>query len=206
MKKTILILFIILIVGAIAYFYYIKPQREIIKISTQNCIDKAMKPINSEIAKYSSGTYKNSEGIKEMLKTQDYEINKCLNNYNTILFSPSEVDLVRLNLTPSLNYQASGINSYLARVNSMMAEQKATQDKKKACSDMQANYDKYNECTKNEVQVNNNKFYSTGEYITSLFSFAPSSLDSKDVCLQKYNYKKYGVDLSDCMMIGIFGK
>ena len=205
MKKIITAIFTILSIGTLAYFYYIKPQREFIKASTEDCLVKAMAPINNEVMKYISNSYVTRDIFKKMLKTQNLAIDKCMDSYNTFLFSPSERKLIYLNLNSRIDNQSANINNYTKKVDSRLAEQKIAQDKKKTCGDMQKAYDSYQECTKNEIQVNNNEFYSSSEYITSLFSSKPSGVDSRDICLKKYNYKNYGVDRSDCMMIDIFG-
>lgn len=197
MKKAILLVvlcLVFLLIGLFIFFYYIKPQREYIKINTQSCINKAMSPINSETAKYYPNPYRTSEGFKEMLKVQDVEMKKCMSNYDTILFSPSEKNLVELSLNSNLEKQASDINSYTKRVEGRMAEQKQSEAKQTACRDRETVFNKYENCMEDKKNNDPNYWNTIDSFILD---------DSKNPCLKQYNYKIIDVDSFVCMMMGI---
>lgn len=193
MKKlaTILVyLFIFLAIGLFVFFYYIKPQRELIKVSTENCLSKAMSPINDEIAKYYPSSYKKVAWFNDELKTQNTKINKCLNNYETILFSSSEKNLVNLNLDLKLEKQETGINSYVKKTEEKASEQRQQQDKLNTCREKEAMFNKYNACIE-EKKINDPNYWS------ELMN------DNKNSCLKQYNYKQMQVDSFECVMMGI---
>lgn len=194
LSMTLVCLVIFLALGLLTFFYYIKPQREYIKASTQSCLNKAMSPINSEVAKYSSNTYKTAAGFNELLKTQDTEITKCLDSYNTILFSPSEKSLINLDLNLKLDKQKADISSYTKRVEERISEQKQEQNKQNSCQKRKVVFDKYEACIEDR-KVNDPNYWS------EVSSFALD--DSKNPCLKQYNYKQIQVDSFTCIMMGI---
>lgn len=194
LATTLVCLIVFLMLALLMFFYYIKPQRELIKVSTQNCLNKAMSPINSEAAKYSLNYYKTTAWFNELLKTQNAEITKCLDNYNTILFSSSEKNLVNLDLDSKLEKQTAGVDNYVKRAEEKVFEQKRQQDKQGACRERETMFNKYEACMEDK-KVNDPNYWS------EISSFILD--DSKNPCLEQYNYKQIQVDSFDCMMMGI---
>lgn len=202
MKKIVialLFLFVLLILGAFAYFYYIKPQREFIKINTQKCIASAMAPIDSEVAKYNPNPYKTEYGFEEMLKVQSPELDKCIDNYNSILFSEPERSLFLLNLSSTLDAQRAKISEYAARINKIISENNRQLDKDKACTDMKAEQKGYQDCVSAE-RKKDNTYYSSSEYMLFFTDFLGNTKGdvNKDICLSKYNYQRFGVSWMSC--------
>lgn len=189
---TLICLVVFLILGMSMFFYYIKPQRELIRVGTQKCLDKAMSPIDNEVLRYSS--YKTISWFNESLKIQNTEITKCLNNYNTILFSSSEKGLVNLDLDSRLEKQEVSIGSYTKRADGVAFEQRQQRDKQNACQERGAMFSKYNTCMENKRVNDPNYFSEVSSFLLD---------DSKNPCLIQYNYKQIQVDSFDCIMMGI---
>lgn len=227
MKKLLIILIslsIILILGLFLYYYYIKPQKEYLTASAEQCIDVAMKKINTEVEKKLPNPYVTREEFIVLIKKQSMDTKKCLEKYDNIIFSTSERSLYELNLNVRINNQSDKIKKYIDDIEQKIASDKKAQDEKIAaanklkleqlaqaqqrelfinsCKEMKKSYDGYQDCVKNEVQVKNNPFYSSTEYITAQFSpyNKENNTDSKDTCLQKNNYKKFGYSMMDCIM------
>ena len=203
MKKilwVLLLLIIFLMFVFFAYFYYVKPQREYIKVSSQNCINKAMEPINSETAKYQPNPYKTKAGFDEMLKAQSIEVSKCMGNYDTILFSSAEKNLFKLDLDSKINTQQKSIDSYNNKIDERLAQQKQQQDKQTDCSNMRTENKSYQDCVSAEIKKGNT-YYSSVDYISSIMS--PNVNDKKNICLQKYNYLRFGVSETDCLFLNL---
>lgn len=200
-KKIIQFLFFIIIIAALAtftYFYYIKPQREFIKINTQSCINNTMSPINSEVAKYEPNPYTTERGFSIMLETQRNGLKKCTDNYNTILFSKPEKDLFLLNLNSAVASQKAKIDTYISKVNQRVAADKKQQEKQQACANMKAEQEKQSACMQE-------RFPKPG-MDREAEALAYSQMDEKaKICEEKYDYKRFGVDEYDCVMIDIFG-
>lgn len=193
---TLIYLIIFLALGFLAYFYYIKPQREFIKTNAQACINKAMTPINSEVAKYEPSTYKTEQGFIIMLKTQEDELNKCTGKYNTILFSKPETGLLLLSLESSINSQKTKIDNYTSRINQRIAANKQQQDKKQACANMKAEQEKQTACMQE-------RFPKPGMDRAAM-ELGYSQMDEKaKICEEKYNVNRFGVNISDCIMLDI---
>ncbi len=188
MKKitNIFILLILLsLIGFIMFFYYIKPQREYIQTSSQECINKAMHPIDNEISKYFSESYRTPSGIEKMLKDQAIKIIECTKSYNTILFSSAERNLIYFNLDLKLEEQAKGIKEYNKRVDDKMKQALIKQKEKEDCLKRKNLYDLYSTCIRQS---------GTNHYFLS---------DDKNLCLQKYNYKEIDINKFNCVMMGI---
>lgn len=126
-KMLILFIFLLLIlsIAVFAFFYYVRPQREFIKATTQACIGEAMSPINKEI-EYDFGgakVYKNDAELTKMLQNQHTALLECVLNYNTVLFSSPEKKLVESKLDSSLKNQKASIDSYRKRAIDYKVEQ-----------------------------------------------------------------------------------
>jgi hypothetical protein len=144
-----LFLIVLLMVGGFGYFYYVKPQREYIKINTQDCIKKAMAPINSEVNKNEYSAHYADGWFTTPLKEQEVELNKCVNYYKNIFFSTPEINLLALNINSMVNdTQAAKINSYKQVYASMVSQNKEQQAKIDKCNQLKAKNDKYNACMK----------------------------------------------------------
>jgi len=203
MKKIIWILlfFIIFLMFVFfVYFFYIKPQREYIKTVAQNCINKAIEPINGEVAKYFPNPYKTKLGFESMLEIQSGEIAKCLNNYDSILFLSAEKNLFKLDLDSKLDAQQKAIDSYNKKIDERLAQQKQQQDKQTSCSNMKIENKNYQDCVSAEIKKENS-YYSSVDYISSIMSLNLN--DKNNICLQKYNYLRFGVNETDCLFLDL---
>lgn len=201
MKKIIQLLFFVIIIGALvvfAYFYYIKPQREFIKINTQQCINSALSPINAEVAKYSPNPYKTEKGFEIMVKEQTVELDECAAKYDSIFFSKPEKNLLMLNINSSVSAQKSKIDEYLHRIDVRINEVNEQKAKKQACVDMKTVKENYQSCIDEEMKKN------PGSSEILEFMIYPEKNQTNNTCLQKYNYIKFGVSETDCMMMDIF--
>ena len=154
MKKIILSIFIILAVSCISYFYYIKPQREYIKINTQECIRKAMDPINTEVGKGPYSPHYDDGWFFAPLKTQESELEKCTDLYNTIVFSQPEKNILELSTNSLLDAQASKINIYKKEYADIKSKKQKDQAEINRCNDLRIKYDKYNKCISNSINNN----------------------------------------------------
>jgi len=202
MKKIITPILIILVIAIVSFFlyaYYIKPQREFIKIDTIECINKAMAPISDEVSKQYQTTYKTKQWFDSEMIKQENNINNCITKYNSILFSGPERSLLILNTNSSIDNQNKKIESYLKILDGKIKDSNEQKAKKQACSDMTAMKEKYQNCINDEMKKN------PGSSEVLDFILFPEKNQSKNVCLQKYNYIKFGVDEMDCAMMGIFG-
>jgi hypothetical protein len=193
-KVTSIILFLVIfsMVALFSFYYYIKPQRELIRTKTEDCVSRAMSQVNGIVKNtFYSGTYTTEAGISNMLEDQNNALEGCRSNYVSILFSEPERKLFELSLDAKINEQKGRIDSYNASVKNALAEGKKRQDKKQACVNMQAEYDKYNNCLSKDVNAG----------LNAMDCIYDQSKCGNDPCLKKYNYKRFGVDLTDCMFI-----
>lgn len=210
-KKILIVLLFVLIfvmLAVFAYFYYIKPQREYIAINKEDCINKAMAPINSEIVKNSSNPYISGQGFSSMQKVQTSAINNCLEEYDTILFSGPEKNLFVLSVNSKIEKQSSGISIYLQKIFDKQAaaaaesaRQQAVQQQKQArqnaCANMKAEQEKQTACMQ--------EAWPKPGLSIEAEKLAYSQLDAKqEACKQKYNPDKFGVTMYDCVMGDIF--
>lgn len=164
-KKIILVflLFVIfLMIGIFAYFYYIKPQREYVKVSEQNCVNKAMAPINNEVGKNEYGTHYSDGWFTAPLKKQEIDLAKCIEAYNNILFSAPEKNLLELNLNSLVDAQAAKIDIYKKAYLNIVSENQKQQGEIDKCNQAKAKYQEYQTCVSNASkngQFSNNCVY-----------------------------------------------
>ena len=128
MKKAFILLIFLLLILSIAiftFFYYVRPQREFIKVKTQTCVKEAMSPMNTEIEyDYNAiKAYKTDIELTKMLQAQHEALLGCVLSYNTILFSSPEKKLIESKLDSSLKNQKTDINNYRKRAIDYKAEQ-----------------------------------------------------------------------------------
>lgn len=202
MKKIITPILILLGISIIIFFfyvYYIKPQREFIKIDTSECIKKAMTPINDEVNKQYQTTYKTKSWFDSEIVKQENNIDNCIAKYSSILFSEPERNLVILNTNSLIDSQNKKIESYLKILDGKIKDSNEQKAKKQACADMTVMKEKYQNCINEEMRKD------PGDSKTLDFILYPEKNQNDNTCLQKYNYLKFGVDDSSCMMMGIFG-
>lgn len=212
MTKTIInflsFLLIFVSICLLSFFYYIKPQREFIKANTQNCISKAMEPINQEVVKNLPTPYVTQEGFIKMQKAQVSKINECISQYNTILYSRPEKNMLFLNVNSLIDIQNTKINDYIKKINDkitadnnektkQLASQKQRQDQINACRNVKPERDKYQNCLKEEMDKNP----SDSNIFTYMIS--PNINQENNGCLKKYNYFRFGVSELDCIFMGI---
>jgi hypothetical protein len=88
----------------------------------------------------------------------------------------------------------------LAARQQAQAQDRATQE---ACSNMKTEKKSYDECVNTE-RKRNNSYYSSADYLNfSLDFFGETKGDvSEDVCLNKYNYQRFGVSDMLCIFRG----
>lgn len=160
--KILIGLLIFIIIGVFAFIYYIRPQREYIKKNTQDCIEKAMSPIDSEVSKGSYSSHHNDGWFVTPLKEQETKLNNCVNYYNNILFSTPEKNLLILNINSKLNIQASKINVYKQEYANIVSQNKEKQAMIDNCNQLKAKYQKYNTCVSDALK--NGQFSNNCEY------------------------------------------
>lgn len=217
--QFILFLVVFSMLGFFGYFYYIKPQREYIKINTQDCISKAMAPINSEVIKDAPDQYTTRTGFTVMQKKQTNELNSCLENYNTILFSSPESDLLLLNINSSVDSQSDEIEAYIKRVEDKQAAIKAANDariaeqvrsqnaqqaaiqqqnyQKQMCANMKAEQDKLTACMQAAMA---DPGMNSAAYLLAI----SQETNKRKACDLKYDPNKFGVTITDCIYAGIW--
>lgn len=196
------------IIGYFGYLYYVKPQREFIKVSTQECINKAMVAINDEVVKNAPDNYLTRAVFVSKQKIQTTKLDNCIENYDTILYSSPERDLMRLNLNSLLDGQNNKIDEYISKVEkkkaasdaaaaSRLVAQKQKQDQENACRSVKPERDKYQACLQEQFKKDN-------DYTKmSDFMMSPEKNQESNICLQKFNYLRFGADDFSCMMMGI---
>jgi len=223
-NTNIVILFVVifLVIGVFTFFYYVKPQREYLAKNTEVCVNNAMKPINSEVAKTDPNPYKTRDGFWVMQQTQDNELNKCIKNYYSILFSQPELDILIMNIKNLNDKQAEQIKAYIKKVEDkqvaiatatakQQAYNKAVQDEKDNCLKAQSEFEDYNKCVDEETakaQEESQKAMAK-DYDTWLKSINSSAgmTNSNNIlsnCLKLHNYKQYNGDSMTCMFMGVF--
>lgn len=201
MKKIITPILILITISAVIFFfyvYYIKPQREFVKIDTSECIQKAMAPINDEASKQYQTAYKTKQWFDSEKNKQENSINKCIAKYNSILFSGPERNLLTLNTNTLIDNQNKKIESYLRILDEKIKDSNEQKAKKQACSDMTAMKEKYQNCINDEMKKD------PGSLEVLDFVLFPEKNQASNPCLKKYNYIKFGVSEMECMM-GLFG-
>lgn len=160
--QFILFLVVFSMLGLFGYFYYVKPQREYIKINTQDCIKRAMASINNEVNKGEYGSHYSDEWFSVPLKKQQVALTTCTDSYNSILFSTPEKNLLELNLNSMIDTQALKIDIYKKAYLNIISENKVQQAKIDKCNKLKAQYESYqacqNEASKNFMLPNNCKY------------------------------------------------
>lgn len=149
--KSLILIFALLAICFFTYFYYIKPQREFIKANTQECIKQAMMKIDNEVNKSEYATHNSDEWFVAPLKNQQIELEKCTNNYNTIIFSSPEKKLLELNINSLINIQKSKIDSYKKVYSNIKKENAKQQAKIDKCNEIKKEYDAYIACQGNDI-------------------------------------------------------
>jgi len=164
-KKIISFSFFLIIIAALgtfAYFYYVKPQREYIKINTQDCINRAMAPINSEVSKNEYASHYSDGWFTAPLKKQQIELKNCTNLYNSILFSTPEKNLLELNLNLLVDTQTSKIDIYKKAYLNIKSKNQKQQGEIDRCNQLKEKYDRYNTCVDDASK--NGQFSNNCEY------------------------------------------
>jgi hypothetical protein len=187
MKNVLLSLFwlvLICVIGLLSFFYYIKPQRELIATQTQDCLVKAMSQINGIVKKtFYSGTYTTEAGLNNMLKDQNVAIEECKSNYDSILFSGPERKLFEISVDAKINQQEGMIGAYIASVKTTVSKAKTQEAQKQACLEMKRTYktvhDGYDKCVQEGMKNNT----------TNLMDYMTPGNDNP--CSKKYNITKY---------------
>lgn len=140
----------LLMIGVFGYFYYIKPQREFIKMNTQECIKKAMDSIDKEVNKSEYSAHYDDSWFVAPLKKQEDNLRNCINAYNSILFSGPEKNLLQLNTNLLVEAQESKIENYKRVYQNIKSENQKKQAEITRCNQLKEKMDKYNACTKNQ--------------------------------------------------------
>jgi len=182
-----LIIFLLVVFGLfVSYIGYIKPEREYLKLKAEYCTQEAFGALNDLIdSQYSSNTYKTKKGVENMIVERNNKLIECYDYYDSFLFSNSEENIYIFNINKLFDEQEKKIEKYLNWVEQIEKENQANINRKNNCQKMREEYNKYIDCV-NKID------------------FLLGSSNNEKECLSKYNYKRFGVDESDCIFIDIF--